>query len=118
MLASREVAGAAVRIYGSAGMEILTGESCLGPASDLDLCLTPPTWATAVAVAAALAKIDEAVAGPRLDGEIWNPDGIAVAWRELAMRPERVLTKSRARVELVSATTFAASFASFESVAC
>ena len=27
MLASREVAGAAVRIYGSAGMEILTGES-------------------------------------------------------------------------------------------
>ena len=118
LLASREVAGAAPRVYGSAAMQVVTGEPCLGPASDLDLRLAPPTWAAAVTVAAALARIDETVTGPRLDGEIWNPDGVAVAWRELAMRPERVLTKSRTRVELLAATTFAASFASFARVAC
>ena len=84
--------------------------------SDLDLLLSPTSWAAAVAVAALLATIDESVAGPRLDGEIWNPDGVAVAWRELATRPQRVLTKSRTRVELVRSTSFAGSFAASQPV--
>ena len=116
LLASREIEAASPRVYGSAAMEVVTRESCLGPTSDLDLRLTPRTWAAAVAVAAALAAIDESIPGPRLDGEIWNPDGVAVAWRELAKNPERVLTKSSTRVDLISSASFARSFASLERV--
>jgi phosphoribosyl-dephospho-CoA transferase len=118
LLASREVVATAPRLYGSAAMEVVTGEPCLGPTSDLDLLLAPPTWAAALTVATTMATIDQSVAGPRLDGEIRNRDGVAIAWRELASRPLRVLTKSRTHVELVSTARFAAGFAAFEAVAC
>lgn len=117
LLASSEVAAASPRVYGSAAIEALTGEPCLGLTSDLDLLLSPPTWAAAVAVAAAVAAIDEAIAEPRLDGEIWNPEGVAVAWRELAARPQRVLAKGHTDVELVSLASFGTSFAPREPIA-
>ena len=68
------------RIYGSYGLQQLTGLSYLHAESDIDLCLSVDDAAAADLAAAALSGA--AFARPRLDGELVFPDGRAVAWRE------------------------------------
>jgi len=114
LLADAGIAACRPRVYGSAAMQVLTGEPCLSEASDLDLRLTPPTWPAAVALAARLQVLAAKLSGPRLDGEIWNGAGQAVAWRELAASPARVLVKSGSAVELLASAQFAAGFAAPE----
>lgn len=114
LLALPEIAVCRPRVYGSAAMQVLTGEACLSEASDLDLRLTPPSWPAAVALAGRLQGFTQEAAGPRIDGEIWSPAGLAVAWRELAANPARLLTKGVAGVELLATPQFAAGFAAHE----
>lgn len=114
LLDAPEILAGAPRVYGSAALQVLTGEACLGESSDLDLLLTPPSWPAAQRAAAALLELGASLPGPRLDGEIASPAGLAVAWRELAAAPARLLVKSASRVELLATARFAAGFAAPE----
>lgn len=109
-LALPELITAAPRFYGSAAMQFATGLSCLGADSDLDLLLTPPDWPAALAACRALVALDDPRCPPRLDGEIRNPAGDAVAWRELAAASRQVLVKSLDQVRLVGREAFADGF--------
>ena len=98
------------RIFGSAALQITTGRACLGAESDLDLLLTPPDWAAALAACRTLTALDDPHRRPRLDGEIRNGAGEAVAWRELAADARQLLVKSHAAVRLVGREAFADRF--------
>lgn len=110
VLALPEMLAARPRFYGSAAMQFETGLSCLDAGSDLDLLLTPPDWPAALAACRALVALDDPRCPPRLDGEIRNKTGDAVAWRELATDSRQVLVKSLDQVRLVDRTTFADGF--------
>lgn len=110
MLALPELLAVLPRFYGSAAMQFATGLNCLEDDSDLDLLLTPPDWPGALAVCRALVALDDPRCPPRLDGEIRNKAGDAVAWRELATDSRQVLVKSLDQVRLVDRTTFADGF--------
>lgn len=114
LLADPGIAMCRPRVYGSAAIQMLTGEACLSETSDLDLRFTPPSWPAAVALAARLQGLAQDAGGPRIDGEIWSPVGLAVAWRELAANPARLLVKSGSAVELLATTQFAAGFVAYE----
>lgn len=110
VLALAVVRAAAPRILGSAGMQVATGLACIGPDSDLDLLFSPPDAATAHALCAALTALDEWMP-VRIDGEIRNARGEAVAWRELAGGTHRLLVKTRDGVRLDDRARFAAGLA-------
>ncbi|MDD5298704.1 MAG: malonate decarboxylase holo-[acyl-carrier-protein] synthase [Rhodocyclaceae bacterium] len=93
LLASPALAAVCPRVLGSAGMQAVTLEPCLGEASDLDLLLAAPDWPAAEAALLALEAITDASPLPRLDGELCSPDGFAAAWREVAASPARLLVK-------------------------
>lgn len=109
-LALPAMRAAAPRFYGSAAMQFATGLTCLGTGSDLDLLLTPPDWPAALAACRALVALDDPRCPPRLDGEIRNAAGDAVAWRELAADSRQVLVKSLNEVRLVGRAAFADGF--------
>lgn len=111
LIATPEIAACEPRLYGSVAMQVLSGETCLGESSDLDLLLSPSSWPAAQRAAASLLKLGANLAGPRLDGEIVSPAGLAVAWRELATAPARLLVKSISAVDLLDTGQFAAGFA-------
>ena len=94
--------GVGPQVYGSHGWQARTGLAYLREGSDLDLWLPVRNAAQADAVAALLDDADWL--GPRLDGEIGLPDGVAVAWREWqqwrAGRVDAVLVKHRTGVRL------------------
>ncbi|MDO8320553.1 malonate decarboxylase holo-[acyl-carrier-protein] synthase [Rhodoferax sp.] len=85
--------GVTARVYGSHGWQWLTHMPYLHDASDIDVSVEVPDFATACQAAALLAAAE---LGPRLDGEIVFPGGQAVAWREL----QRVLAGGTAQVLL------------------
>ena len=93
------------RVTGSAAMTMLTGLECVGPESDLDLLMTPGSWDAALECVRALERMGAACPVPRLDGELLAPDGSAVAWREFAAQPARVLVKDAGAVRLEEAAT-------------
>ena len=99
------------RVLGSAGMQAITGEPCLGEGSDLDLLLEAPDWRTAEAALLALKIITEATSGPRVDGELRSPDGFDAAWREAVSAPRRILVKELRSVALEPLAVFRARFA-------
>jgi phosphoribosyl-dephospho-CoA transferase len=105
------IAAAAPRLFGSAAMQAITGLPCVGDRSDLDVLFSPPDWAAAVDLIHALRACDGSADGPRIDGEIRNALGEAVAWRELASGAERVLVKGPDEVRLIGCAQFAAGFA-------
>ncbi|MDO9596348.1 MAG: malonate decarboxylase holo-[acyl-carrier-protein] synthase [Azoarcus sp.] len=110
VLALPALQAAAPRFYGSAAMQFTTGLNCLGVDSDLDLLLSPPDWLAARAACRALDALDDPRCPPRLDGEIRNAAGDAVAWRELAADSRQVLVKSLDDVRLVARAAFADGF--------
>lgn len=106
-----------VRVYGSLGMEVLTGQPYLTDKSDIDLLFFPTT-------------LEQLHAGTRLfaayldrlplDGEAVFPSGRAVAWKEwchVAWQDgrSRVLVK---QIDRVSLCTVAELLAEFEEAAC
>jgi len=80
-----------LRVFGSLAWQYLTGESYLHESSDLDL-LWSPADQTQLQAGLALLQMWERESGLRADGEVLLPAG-AVAWRELANSPSRVLVK-------------------------
>lgn len=111
LLAAPALAPCTLRIYGSAAIQVSTGETCLGDHSDLDLLLSPPDWLSALDACTALECVAAAGLKPRLDGEIRNACGQAVAWRELAGLTTRLLVKEPAGARLLARSEFAAGFA-------
>ncbi|OGA99166.1 MAG: malonate decarboxylase holo-[acyl-carrier-protein] synthase [Burkholderiales bacterium RIFCSPHIGHO2_12_FULL_61_11] len=99
------------RVYGSAGMQAVTGVDCVGAASDLDVLFAPPDWAAARALILALRANDLVNAQPRVDGEVISPAGDAVAWRELAGSSAKLLVKGSLTTRLIERQAFEASFA-------
>lgn len=96
-----------VGVYGSLAWQALTGLAYLRAGSDVDLLLMASQWGALMDVSAALAAVD---GSPRLDGEALLPDGAAVAWRELAGVPTRLLLKGRAGICLARFTDVRAQF--------
>jgi phosphoribosyl-dephospho-CoA transferase len=84
--------GVTAGVFGSLAWQHLVGEPYLRPTSDVDLLLELPGPASPWPVVDLLLAHDRGA--PRLDGELLLPGGRAVAWRELATRPARVLVKS------------------------
>jgi phosphoribosyl-dephospho-CoA transferase len=93
LLACPAIRAADPRAFGSAGMQAVTGEDCVGDDSDLDLLLAPASREAALAALATLSRIDGAGLGPRLDGEIVDARGRATSWRELAGGASDILIK-------------------------
>jgi len=87
--------GAAARVFGSHGWQLLTGQSYLHDGSDIDLCIDVGDFETACAV---VPHLERATLDRHVDGELVFRDGWAVAWREfgqmLARRTRAVLVKS------------------------
>lgn len=96
--------GLAGGAYGSAAWQFFaqgSGLTYLTDTSDIDLLVHPANWSQAESVLDVLHQHDRLCPTPRLDGEIISPDGVAVAWRELAARPALVLSKGPADVRLL-----------------
>ena len=86
-------------VYGSLAWQAISGDSHIGPASDIDL-LWSATSPRQVDQVVTLLLRWEAETGLRADGEALLPHGGGVSWRECAARPERVLVKEADRVSL------------------
>jgi phosphoribosyl-dephospho-CoA transferase len=112
LLALPAVRATEPRLFGSAAMEVITGLRCLGPQSDLDLLLSPRSFAEAVAAVEVLSTLQDGRDAPRVDGELRNRRGDDVAWRELALAPPRLLVKRFDSVALIDYPDFADGFAS------
>ncbi|KIL96713.1 Phosphoribosyl-dephospho-CoA transferase [Paramagnetospirillum magnetotacticum MS-1] len=68
--------------------------------SDLDLVFRPSDLGSLERLLRELTACEAREQTPRLDGEIVLPDTSAVAWRELAALPEKLMTKSMDAVEM------------------
>jgi phosphoribosyl-dephospho-CoA transferase len=92
-------------VFGSLAWSALTGLDYLGPASDLDL-LWPIDWAQGVSGLLDGLRSIAPSAPMRLDGEILDPEGRGVDWRELASGAPEVQGKTLAGVELIPGKSF------------
>ena len=90
--------GVVPAVYGSLAWQHRTGLAYVRPNSDIDLLFAPRDRWQLDRLLDLLAAAGDGT--PRLDGEILLPDGAAVAWRELAGRPARLLVKGPAEVSL------------------
>jgi len=88
-----ETIGVPVGVFGSLAWEYLSGVRYVRPDSDVDLLFSPSRWTDVERLLSELEATSRASSGVRLDGEVLLPDGGAVAWRELASRPHRLLIK-------------------------
>jgi len=96
--------GIALRVYGSAALQVLTGQAYLRDTSDIDLLVQPRDRAQLDATLALLCAYADTLP---LDGEIVFPGARAVAWKEwaAALRSApgtRVLVKEIKGVSLVA----------------
>ena len=83
--------GTEARVFGSLAWQRLTNDPYLTADSDVDLLIAPPNFAALIRVLEILRDSNGAAS---IDGEIVNPRGEAVAWRELLNARSRVLVKS------------------------
>ncbi|MCM8737325.1 malonate decarboxylase holo-[acyl-carrier-protein] synthase [Azospirillum sp. A1-3] len=90
--------GVTPAVYGSLAWQHRTGLGYVRPDSDVDLLFVPRDRWQLDGLLDLLTAVGDG--SPRLDGEILLPDGAAVAWRELAGRPARLLVKGPAEVSL------------------
>ncbi len=93
--------GIDLRVYGSLAWQHLSGEQYLTASSDVDLLWRAHDRATLEHMLGYLANWQRA-GGIPADGEVLFPQGMAVAWKELAQRPRQLLVKRSDRVELRS----------------
>lgn len=102
--------GLSLRVYGSAALQALTGQSYLNRRSSIDLLFRPRSPRQLQAGMALFA--DYAIRLP-LEGEIEFPSGAAVAWKEWRKQhnkpEERVLVKQNDRVRLAGVDELLAS---------
>ena len=82
-----------IRVFGSAFWSHAQKSTCMTDESDLDLIIQTHGRNSIEKTFAALVKCSNLYA-IRLDGELELPDGKTVAWRELSIRPDRILVKS------------------------
>jgi phosphoribosyl-dephospho-CoA transferase len=68
--------------------------------SDLDLLFRPSSWESLLRLTSVLQHFQDRHPAPRLDGEIVLPNDDAVAWREIANHPAKVLAKGMTGVRL------------------
>ena len=98
-----------LRVFGSLAWQYLTGETYLSEGSDIDLL-----WSSKdpiqLRTGLDLLQSWERESGLRADGEVLLPTG-AVAWRELADSPTRVLVKDERTVTLQPLSVIRASLA-------
>lgn len=90
-------------VYGSLVWQHFASDEAmvyLTAGSDLDLVFRPADWGTVEDLLRELTACEAQEQAPRLDGEIILPDGSAVAWRELAAAPDKLLTKSLDTIEM------------------
>lgn len=101
-----EVAACKPLLYGSAGMQALTGLECLSDRSDIDLLFQPRQAEDYTRLLAALTQWSNKHLHLRVDGEVVNPDGWASAWRDCASQADQVLAKSINKVALLARRDF------------
>jgi phosphoribosyl-dephospho-CoA transferase len=102
--------GLAIRVYGSAALQALTGQAYMTPASDIDLLLHPSTPAQ---LFRGLGLLKRHASRLPLDGEIVFPHAQAVAWKEMSNALDgqggaRVLVKEMRGVSLATASALLA----------
>jgi phosphoribosyl-dephospho-CoA transferase len=119
LLRRADACGIALRVFGSAAWQALTGLPYLSAQSDLDLLWRPRDAAQLAAGVALLADWERA-SGVRADGEILFGDDLAVAWREWQQARQndiaQVLVKSTTKAQLMDARALCAHLA--EEPAC
>lgn len=91
--------GISFRVFGSLAWQYLTGENYVSERSDVDLLWGPADIGGLHRGMEILLDWEQRF-GLRADGEVELPDGTAVAWRELAVEPRRVLVKATTGVAL------------------
>ena len=105
-----ETRGIRFRVFGSMAWQYLTGESYVGPQSDVDL-LWRPSDLEQMRQGLKILSEWEQESSLRGDGEVVLPDGRAVAWRELVARSTAVLVKGLDSVELIPRARLESMFA-------
>jgi phosphoribosyl-dephospho-CoA transferase len=103
-------AGIALRVYGSAAWQVLTGLDYLTETSDIDLLFAPDS---AEALRHGLALLAAHAGALPIDGEILFPSGRAVSWKEWLLADAsaagvRVLVKHESGVALEPASALLA----------
>lgn len=88
-----ETLGMPVGVFGSLAWEALCGVRYVRTDSDVDLLFSPRTWKAVERILYELETVSRVPGEVRLDGEVLLPDGGAVAWRELASWPPRLMVK-------------------------
>ena len=88
-----EAAGLPVAVYGSLAWEYRCGMAYVRADSDVDLLFDAQAVPPLGPVLDLVVALSADAGTPRLDGELILPGGGAVAWRELARRPDELLVK-------------------------
>lgn len=101
-----DIVATAPRAFGSAAMQAITGTTCLGEDSDLDLLLKPTSRAAAERALDALGALVAQGCRPRLDGEMLDRHGRATSWRELLSGAKQVLFKHTERIGMTRREDF------------
>ena len=113
VLLAADALGVPVHVFGSLAWQHWSGQEYVRPGSDIDLLFAPRRWTEVERLMAELQFLCGPGAVPRLDGEVLLPDGGAVAWRELADRPARLMVKGPRDVALRDHAAVAALFSEF-----
>lgn len=104
----------AAHVYGSSAVQVLTGLPCLTENSDLDVLFKPVSWFEAETLCIFLNALQTEYPEFKVDGEVLNPSGQAVQWRELFQGLRNVdsqlLCKSNHAVKLVALATYQQGF--------
>ncbi|WP_291812830.1 malonate decarboxylase holo-[acyl-carrier-protein] synthase [Limnobacter sp.] len=101
-------------VYGSSAVQVLTGLPCLTESSDLDVLFKPVSWLEAEKLCLFLIALQTEYPEFKVDGEVLNPSGQAVQWRELHRSfsdpNSKLMVKTNHTVKLVALATYQQGF--------
>lgn len=104
----------AAHVYGSSAVQVLTGLPCLTESSDLDVLFKPVSWLEAEKLCLFLDALQTEYPEFKVDGEVLNPSGQAVQWRELhrsfSDSNSQLLVKTNRDVKLVGLSGYQQGF--------
>lgn len=104
----------AAHVYGSSAVQVLTGLPCLTESSDLDVLFKPVSWLEAEKLCLFLIALQTEYPEFKVDGEVLNPSGQAVQWRELHRSfsdpNSKLMVKTNHTVKLVALATYQQGF--------